>query len=204
MARFDLSQYATVEERLRSFWASDEARDARIVTVNHTQDSSLWVIETRLYLTAGDQAADLPKTTGWASEANSDPFALERCETSSIGRCLANYIYSGSKRPSREEMEKVEKFNAVEALSSMGERDWKADADSLNDKEALRSLWAQAKAKRATTSVLDYIKERANALPDTSSVSSGTEGGIPGLFDETATGQEGGSASAKPKAGRGK
>lgn len=204
MARFDLSQYATVEERLRSFWASDEARDARIVTVNHTKDSSLWVIETRLYLTAGDQAADLPKTTGWASEANSDPFALERCETSSIGRCLANYIYSGSKRPSREEMEKVEKFNAVEALSSMGERDWKADADSLNDKEALRSLWAQAKAKRATTSVLDYIKERANALPDTSSVSSGTEGGIPGLFDETATGQEGGSASAKPKAGRGK
>jgi hypothetical protein len=71
MARFDLSQYATVEERLRSFWADEENKDARIVTVNHTMDSSLWVIETRLYLTAGDQATDLPKTTGWASEANS-------------------------------------------------------------------------------------------------------------------------------------
>jgi hypothetical protein len=32
---------------------------------------------------------------------------LENCETSAIGRALANYNYSGNKRPSREEMGKV-------------------------------------------------------------------------------------------------
>ena len=110
MAKFDLSQYATVEERLKAFWANENSKDARIVTINHTIDTDLWVIETRLYLNAEDQEKNLPKTTGWASEKNTDAFALERCETSSIGRCLANYIYSGSKRPSREEMTKVQRM----------------------------------------------------------------------------------------------
>ena len=88
--KFDLSKYATVEERLRAFWSDELSNDARIVTINHSKDEKSFIIETRLYLSAGDQAADLPKVTGWASEANTDSFALERCETSSIGRCLAN------------------------------------------------------------------------------------------------------------------
>jgi CBS-domain-containing membrane protein len=33
---------------------------------------------------------------------------LENAETSAIGRALANFNYAGSKRPSREEMQKVE------------------------------------------------------------------------------------------------
>jgi hypothetical protein len=146
MAKFNLSDYATVEERLKAFWADENNKDARIVTVNHTKDAALWVIETRIYLTAGDQATDLPKTTGWASEANSDPFALERCETSSIGRALANYIYSGNKRPSREEMEKVARM------------DWLERAASLNTIEELRDLYAQAKANHASTEVLEGLK----------------------------------------------
>ena len=211
MPRFDLSQYETVEERIRRFYADNP--DGRIITENLTTPAdrsvSTWVVRTEIYLSAGDQANNLPKASGLAFEIDGgngpQAFAgLEVCETSSIGRALANAGYSGHKRPSREEMDKADRFNAVEALSAMGERDWKADADSLNDKEALRSLWAQAKAKRATTSVLDYIKERANALPNTGSVSSGTEGSISGLFDETAAGEGIGSVTTKPKAGRGK
>ena len=38
MARFDLSKYATVEERLRAFWSEPDNQDARIVTVNHTSN----------------------------------------------------------------------------------------------------------------------------------------------------------------------
>ena len=208
MPRFDLSQYATVEERLRAFWSDDLSKDARIVTVNHSKSADLWVIETRIYLTAGDQATDLPKVTGWASEANTDQFSLERCETSSIGRAMANWLWTGSKkldgtpRPSQQEMEKVERVSAVDVMHEFAQRDWKKDADSLNDVAALRTLWGNAKAKRASASVLDYIKERANALSDTSSVSRGTEGSVSGLFDTPEEGTSGGSLDPEPKAGR--
>ena len=50
MARFDLSKYATVEERLRAFWSSPESADARIVTVNHSVDDKTLVFETRIYV----------------------------------------------------------------------------------------------------------------------------------------------------------
>jgi len=166
MARFDLSQYATVEERLKAFWSAPESQDARIVTINHTKDSSLWIIETRLYLTAGDQANELPKTTGWASEANSDPFALERCETSSIGRCLANYIYSGNKRPSREEMEKVARM------------DWLERAGSLGTIEELRDLYAQAKANNASQEILEGLKLYAQRFEESQTPRAG--GGVSG------------------------
>ena len=206
MPRFDLSQYATVEERLRAFWSDDLAKDARIVTINHSKSADLWIIETRIYLTAGDQATDLPKTTGWASEANTDQFALERCETSSIGRALGNWLWTGSKkldgtpRPSRQEMEKVERVSAVDVMHEFAQRDWKKDADTLNDVDALRALWGNAKAKRAPQNVLDYIKERANALSDTSSVNRGAEGGISGLFDTPEDSPRAGSVDPEPKA----
>lgn len=150
MPKFNLADYATVEERLKLFWADPQNADARIVTINHTTDPKLWITETRLYLTAGDQANDLPKTTGWASEAATDAFALERCETSSLGRCLGNYIYSGSKRASREEMQKVVNH------------DWLARAAELGTIEDLRELYTQAKANNASQEILDKLKAYAD------------------------------------------
>jgi hypothetical protein len=149
MPKFDLSQYATVEERLKLFWADSNNADARIVTLNHTIDPKLWVTESRLYLTAGDQAHDLPKSTGWASEAASDAFALERCETSSLGRCLSNYIYSGSKRASREEMVKVSVM------------EWLELAQGIDNIEGLRDLYTQAKSQNAPKEVLEKLKSYA-------------------------------------------
>ena len=149
MPKFDLSQYATVEERLKLFWADPANADARIITLNHTTDSKLWITETRLYLTAGDQATDLPKSVGWASEAATDAFGLERCETSSIGRCLSNYIYSGSKRASREEMTKV----AV--------MEWLEIAQTIDNIEGLRNLYTQAKSQNAPKEVLEKLKSYA-------------------------------------------
>lgn len=152
MPKFDLSQYATVEERLKLFWADPANADARLITINHTTDPKLWITETRLYLTAGDQANDLPKTTGWASEAATDAFALERCETSSLGRCLSNYIYSGSKRASREEMTKV----AVQ--------EWLEQAKGVTTLVELRELYTQARANNAPKEVLDKLKAIADAM----------------------------------------
>lgn len=170
MARFDLSKYATVEERLRAFWSSELTKDARIVTLNHSQDDKSFIIETRIYLTAGDQAEDLPKVTGWAQEANTDAFSLERCETSSIGRAMANWLWTGSKpldgtpRPSQEEMQKV------------ASQDWIGQADSLTDVDALRDLYTTAKAKNAPAEVLDRIRERAESIAESQTPRAG--GGV--------------------------
>jgi hypothetical protein len=57
-----------------------------------------------------------PVATGWAEEIKTDRGVnatsfVENAETSAIGRCAANFIFSTQgKRPSREEMAKVERL----------------------------------------------------------------------------------------------
>lgn len=168
MARFDLSQYATVEERLRAFWSDPISEDARIVTVNHSTSDKSFVIETRIYATAGDQAADLPKVTGWAQEANTDPFSLERCETSSIGRAMANWLWTGSKkldgtpRASRQEMEKVAKVQGAPQVT-MSYLDFLAKLDELETAEEIRQLYADAKRAGAPKEALDKIAAKGKS-----------------------------------------
>lgn len=168
MAQFNLQDYETVEERLRRFWADPAHSDARIETINHTtpQDRTvgMWVIETRIYMNREDQAEGLPKATGWAYEIDGQGMAqkfaaLETCETSSIGRCLANMNLSGNKRTSREEMEKVARANAPKPT----QKDWLAMAEQMiGDIEGLRLLYSNAKTAKASEAVLAKIKEIAN------------------------------------------
>ena len=172
MGQFNLNDYETVEERLRRFWSSELAKDARIITVNHTtaQDRSVgtWVVEARLYLDADDQAQNLAKTTGWAFEVDgvgmaNKTSALENAETSAIGRCLANYTFSGNKRVTREEMEKVSRGQTPKLPS----RDWLAEAGELaknKDIDALRLLYSEAKTAKASVEVLDWVKMTAESM----------------------------------------
>lgn len=175
MAKFDLSKYATVEERLRAFWSSPLTEDARIVTHNLSLDDKTWVIKTEIFLTAGDQAADLPKVTGWASEANTDAFALERCETSSIGRCLANWLWTGAKpldgtpRPSQEEMAKValedaKSQNFGSQPKKIENKDYLAEAKTAASVEQIRDIYRQAQAKASPKEVLEQIKALGESL----------------------------------------
>lgn len=168
MAQFNLADYETVEERLKRFWADKANADARLVTVNHTtpedREKGVWVVEARLYLSAADQEKDLPKTTGWAFEIDgvgmaNKTSALENAETSSLGRCLANYLYSGNKRASREEMAKVARAEAVN-------RDWLGEADKLAlsyDVDGLRLLYTEAVAAKCSADVLEKIKAHGAA-----------------------------------------
>lgn len=168
MAQFNLADYETVEERLKRFWADKANADARLVTVNHTtpedREKGVWVVEARLYLSAADQEKDLPKTTGWAFEIDgvgmaNKTSALENAETSSLGRCLANYLYSGNKRASREEMAKVARAEAVK-------RDWLGEADKLAlsyDVDGLRLLYTEAVAAKCSADVLEKIKAHGAA-----------------------------------------
>jgi hypothetical protein len=115
MANFDLNAYETVEQRHAR--ALEAYPDLRCVIVNHTCENDraagTWVVEARVYLTAEDQAADLPKATEWAFEVDgvgmaNKTSALENAATSALGRSL-RWALGGSKGPSREEMAKVER-----------------------------------------------------------------------------------------------
>jgi hypothetical protein len=107
---FNLADYETVESRLEKFWK--EFPDGRISTELELVEAHRYIIKTYLYRTYLDTVA---YATGYAEEKDSDrgvnaTSALENCETSSIGRCLANAGFAAKgKRPSREEMAKVEK-----------------------------------------------------------------------------------------------
>lgn len=170
MAQFNLNDYETVEERLRRFWADDSHKDARLVTINRTtptdRTNGVWVVEARLYLNAKDQEKDLPKTTGWAFEVDgvgmaNKTSALENAETSSIGRCLANYTFSGNKRVTREEMAKVERG----VTPSRATRNWLVEAElKSKDLDGLRLLYSEAKTGNASKEVLEKIKDIANGL----------------------------------------
>ena len=113
MAKFNLENYETVEDRLKIFWKDNP--DGRIETeiVHITTDGTCVTIKAELYKDLTDAR---PVTTGTAQEtkgqggfANADAW-MENCETSAIGRALANWKYQGSNkpRPSREEMSKVQ------------------------------------------------------------------------------------------------
>jgi len=166
--RFNLEDYETVEERIKRFY--DKYDDGRIYTEWESSYSvdgaspNIWVIKASVYLTAGDQAERLPKATGYAFEIDggvgaNKTAAMENAETSAIGRALANMGMSGNKRASREEMQKV-------ARAETKPRDWIAEASKLNDVDALRLLWSEAKAAKAPQKTLDRIKELANGHSD--------------------------------------
>jgi len=105
---FNLEDYETVEERLEKFWK--EYPDARIETTLVESTLQRFIVKASIYRTEVDAQA---WTTGYAEETVStrgvnSTSALENCETSAIGRALANAGYATKgKRPSREEMSKV-------------------------------------------------------------------------------------------------
>jgi len=120
---FNLEDYETVEERLAKFWKEHE--DGRVFTeiIEHTLQR--FIVKASIYRTEVDA---YPWTTGFAEETVStrgvnSTSALENCETSAIGRALANANYAAKgKRPSREEMAKVNQAQP------------KPFAEKLNDK----------------------------------------------------------------------
>jgi hypothetical protein len=113
---FNLEDYETVEERLIKFWKDHP--DGQIHTKLLDQSAGRFIVEASIYRTEADNR---PWTTGLAEETIQGrgvnaTSALENCETSAIGRALANAGYATKgKRASREEMAKVGKAQEVKA-----------------------------------------------------------------------------------------
>ncbi len=105
---FNINDYETVEVRLAKFIA--EYPDFRIYTELLESSATRFIVRASIYRTELDAQ---PWATGLAYEMVTDrgvnqTSALENCETSAIGRALANAGYAAKgKRPSQSEMVKV-------------------------------------------------------------------------------------------------
>jgi hypothetical protein len=110
---FDLSNYETVEQRLVRFWAAYPNGRVYTSMMNYTGDACVFYAE--LY---ADKEDKVPVATGYAEEVKSDRGVnatsfVENCETSAIGRAIANcplQAPASGPRPSRNEMQKVERL----------------------------------------------------------------------------------------------
>ena len=129
---FNLQDYETVETRLAKFIA--DFPDFRIDTELESFQNDRFIVKAYIYRTFADSVAF---STGYAEEKVTDrgvnsTSALENCETSAIGRALANAGYATKgKRPSREEMTKVVKPSQPQptstAVKQVGVTDYVAD-----------------------------------------------------------------------------
>lgn len=105
---FNFDDYASVAERVALFWAA--CPDGRILTECTADDGKRVVFKASVYRHRDDAE---PTATGYAEEQRADrginaTSCYEVTETSAVGRALANYRFTASKknlRPSREEMQ---------------------------------------------------------------------------------------------------
>ena len=158
MPKFNLENYETVEERLKVFWKDNPKGRIFTEVVHETDDGSCVTIRAFIYKDENDTN---PISTGIAQEtkgqggfANTDAW-VENCETSAIGRALANWKYQGSNkpRPSAEEMSKVVKEDTPKTPSK------KEVAKITNDSAEKFAEDIGAKKKSVGDQLNDILKE---------------------------------------------
>ena len=162
MAHFNLSEYQTVQERIDLFW--QKFPNGRLYTelVSFTPDQVVFKAE--CYANKDDVyplAVDYAEERLGSSPVNKTSF-LENCSTSALGRCislLGNEFSPKGKRPSQQEMNKVERLSKPEVA-----RNWQAALDNINDIEGLRSLYNEAKQGKAPNAILEAIKGKADGI----------------------------------------
>jgi hypothetical protein len=142
-----LQGYETVAERLAKFWAEHPLGAVLTHVTEHGPGPDRWVVRASVWR---DHLEAEPAATGWAEEMVSArgvnaTSALENCETSAVGRALANLGMGGAgmPRPSAEEMAKVARMQA-EPVPTVEESLARIDAAAASlgmDRAAVTSKW---------------------------------------------------------------
>lgn len=165
MAQFNLSDYETVDSRIHKFY--EKHKNGRIITdlvatrVNDAGQIIQYVCKVEIYR---DLADPVPSATGYAEEVlGSNPInrtsALENCETSAIGRALANLGFSTKgARPSQEEMGKAERTKAPKKTLSQVIEEVTPAVEKMEKIEQLKKeAYAKAKFYKLTGAMADQF-----------------------------------------------
>jgi len=141
---FNLQDYETVETRLEKWY--DKFPDSRVETELVEASNTRFIVFAKLFKTEVDAK---PCATGLAFETITEKgvnstSALENCETSAIGRALANAGFAAKgKRASREEMAKVVKSEPNQYEKKLEQRRYGSPGSrSAAVEDALRASFA--------------------------------------------------------------
>ena len=122
---FNIDNYELVEDRLKKFWADYPNGRVNTDVVGKSEDGTMVIVKAELFT---DIDSKIPVSSGLAQEtkgvggfANNEAW-LENCESSAIGRALANWKYQGSKkpRPTQEERKKVQQPKKKQVVQESG------------------------------------------------------------------------------------
>jgi hypothetical protein len=168
---FNLEDYETVESRLEKWHG--KFPDNRIETELIEASNARFIVLCKLFKTEADAK---PCATGLAFETISDrgvnsTSALENCETSAIGRALANAGFAAKgKRASKEEMTKVVNISPAsfkDKLESRQNMYGKAGSKSAQIETILRDSFAADKpADPVVWSVGEVVDQIAASIPN--------------------------------------
>ena len=156
-----LQNYEPVEERIRKFW--EKYPTGRIHTEIVLINEQEIVIKASIFRDAEDArpaAIDFAQETRGSSNINKQSF-VENGSTSAIGRGLATLGFAPKgARPSREEMQKVERVEAPK-------RNYMNEAQALfmtEDVTGLQALYKDAKAAKLSAADLEAIADMGKTL----------------------------------------
>ena len=152
MADINLDNYEPVDERIARFKA-DHPNFRVLTEESHEGEpgATRWIVKASVWRDA--ENTGLPDGTGYAFEIDGKGMtqrtaALETCETSAIGRALANLGYAGNRKVTREEMIKP-------AVAEFEDRVAAAQSEA-----ELRSIWGEAQAQGLEKRIQGAVNKR--------------------------------------------
>jgi len=150
-AKFDIKNYVPVNERLQVFWKEHKGEEGtKIETeIMHLDEPSVTnrmvVIKASIFVNGELVSTGLAKEREGFAGANQTAF-LENCETSAVGRALANFgILVDRSVASREEIQRVQEISDQHAdiLSQIKTKAYKSGDEEIQ--ELVRESWTGAK-----------------------------------------------------------
>jgi hypothetical protein len=167
---FNLQDYETVETRLEKWHG--QYPDSRVETELIEASNTRFIVFCKLFKTEADPK---PCATGLAFETITEKgvnstSALENCETSAIGRALANAGFAAKgKRASREEMAKVNNSEPNQYEKKLAERRYSPPGTkSAAVEDALRASFAveNKEGDPQQWTVSEVVDQIASATPN--------------------------------------